>query len=94
MGPWKWSSERMVGLGRLVFLTRKTCINHRFSSFAQSSGFGVAEAFNDWCPGWEGDGGHGCEPPARSNFICFVFGVSFFKNVSPAWEEKGWKSFY
>lgn len=29
-------------------------------------------------------GGHGCEPPAGSNFICFVFGVSFFKNVSLA----------
>lgn len=29
-------------------------------------------------------GGHGCEPPASSNFICFVFRVSFFKAVSPA----------
>ena len=28
-------------------------------------------------------GGRGCESLARSNFICFVFGVSFFKNVSP-----------
>lgn len=75
----------MGELGRSVFLNRKTCFPiYRFLSSVQGAGFSFAEASVIAVVSEEEMGGLGYEAPTRSNFICFVFEVSFFKNVFPA----------